>query len=233
MKKRNILSASFLLISTIVIGGVSSQAAEVGKTTSDATVNFKLSDTPLRFAGNKATNIQFGEVIIEGNDTSYDAIYSDDTFTPDGASAAQFAAPSVTVQDDRGTMPGYKVSVAMTKQFTSSVKNTDTLKGATIELSATSSATDKVTSIRKAPTDFKTNVVVGEGIASQPIFGAKQTEGAGAWTVFFGDNVDSATKPDATVKNDKVKLHLPGGNNIDTKATYTATLEWALDDTPL
>lgn len=233
MKKKTILGTSFLLISTFIIGGVASQAAEVGKTSSEATVKFKVSETPLRFAGNQATNIHFGEVAIEGNDTTYKAIYSADTFTPDGASAPQFAAPSVTVQDDRGTMPGYNVSVKMTQQFTSSVKDTDTLKGATLDLTATNAATDKKTSIRKAPTTFNTNVVVGEGVETQPIFGANAGEGAGSWTVFFGNNVDSETQPDASVKNDNIILHLPGGNNIDTTATYTATLEWALQDVPL
>ncbi|MGX4687028.1 WxL domain-containing protein [Vagococcus sp. JNUCC 83] len=233
MKKKTILGTSFLLISTIVIGGVASQAEKVGNTESKAAVKFKVSETPLSFAGNKATNIQFGEVAIEGNDKTYKAIYSGDTFTPDGASAPQFAAPSVTVKDDRGTMPGYSVSVKMTQQFTSSVKNTDTLKGAKLDLTATNAATDQTTSYRKAPTTFNTNVVVGEGVEAQPIFGANAGEGAGSWTVFFGNNVDSATQPDASVENDKVKLHLPGGNKIDTTATYTATLEWALEDTPL
>lgn len=235
--------SSVLLLSGVVLGlgANASQAAEVATANSKATVEFEKNSVPLGFEGAKATDISFGKVIISGNTETYDAVYTDSKFTPysedSTAREEYYAAPYVSVRDDRGTMPGYKVTVKMTKQLTDA-KNGNTLKGATIELETTNVDTDKVLGERVKPTHMS-KVVVGESdfAATSPtgphtVFGAQKGEGAGTWNFFFGANVKSATKPDNTVKNDKVKLTVPGGNSIVDGSSYEGELLWSLDDTP-
>lgn len=231
MKKMTKVVALATLLSVAVLNGASvSQAAEVGSAGSKGSVDFRVSDTPLKFVDGGATDISFGQVEISGDSETYDAIYNDTKFTKFGGTE-QFSPLKVSVKDDRGTMPGYKVKVAMTKQFTNDTAAVKTLVGATVELSSTDAFTNKELASRIAPTTFNTNVVVGEGVAAQEVFGAKTGEGSGTWAFFFGDLKD-APKPEATVKNDKVKLHLPGGASKENGKEYVADLTWSLEDTP-
>lgn len=227
MKKVNKLGSIVLLSAVVLAAGAT--VSEAAPANSKASVEFQTSDVPLDFADAKATNISFGKVNIEGNNATYDAIYTGDKFTEFGG-AEKFASPSVTVKDDRGTMPGYHVEVAMTKQFTHT-DNTSVIRGAEVEVSTTSAKSAYDTAIRKAPTSFESNVKLGDGIANQRIFGANATEGAGTWTFFMGDLVDSDKDSSGKeVRNNKVKLHVPGGNSIKTDAGYTADLTWTLID---
>ena len=227
--------SSVLLLSGVILGlGANvSQAAIVGTAGSKATVEFEKKGTPLAFEGVGATDISFGKVKISGNIETYDAVYTDSKFTKIGGEE-EYAAPYVSIRDDRGTMPGYKVYVKMTKQLKDATNN-NTLNGATIELETTNVETDQPIGSRIKPTHMS-KVIIGESDITSTghggvIFGAQDGEGAGTWNFFFGTNVKSATKPDNTVKNDKVKLIVPGGNSIVDGASYEGELLWSLDDT--
>jgi len=232
MKKINKI-ASVVLLSGVVLGlgSTATKAAVVGNAKSTASVDFIKKDVPLGFADTGATSISFGKVIISGNNEVYDAVYTDSKFTSVADHVEKYASPNVSVRDDRGTMPGYSVDVAMTKQLADKTNANATLKGAEIELTSTYSDTNLDVGNRVKPTTFG-KVTVGEGIPAKEIFGAKVGEGAGTWNFFFGDSITSSTKPDNTVKNTSVKLYVPGGNSIAENSSYEGELTWALNDTP-
>ncbi|BCA85211.1 cell surface protein [Enterococcus saigonensis] len=148
-----------------------------------------------------ASSISFGSQEIQPNDTTY---------------YAQNQRPFVQVNDTRGDMKGWTLSVSVS-EF-KGAKNQKPLKGAQLSFMNGKVVTQKNTST--PPTISSERIDLNQSF--QPVMVAEKGQGAGAWATLFEGKKGH---------NEKVKLFVPQAG-VEAQA-YTASLTWGLTDAPM
>ncbi|MDR2832549.1 MAG: WxL domain-containing protein [Streptococcaceae bacterium] len=165
------------------------------------------------------TNFDFGTDVVQAQAKTYYA---------KGVSATQGTVTTnipnyVQVTDVRGTLVGWNVTAAVTKEFTGSSTGS-TLNGAVMTLSKAQITTSATTG-NGADKALGGNTSVALGAAAQNIFGASAGKGAATNDLLFGtatsNNTDTASG---------VSLYVPGG--AAQADSYSADITWTLSNTP-
>ncbi|WP_265459933.1 WxL domain-containing protein [Enterococcus sp. HY326] len=169
----------------------------------------------------------------------------DETYSPqavnfigDTSARAQF----VQVTDVRGTGSGWTLSVCQEEQFKTS--DGETLDGAELSFGA-SWPNSTVTDRSQEPTIFQDviRMTVGE---TQTIATASPTQGAGTWSISFGNSTnnlapimdaDGAPVVHETLgkplyQNSAIQLSVPGRAEKVAGKTYQTELTWILSELP-
>lgn len=206
-----------LLMSVVVFGSQSVEAAEVSKGMSKA--NFELQ------AGDNTTVPEILDPEIQpptGNKgpLSLDAVSSfnfptkklgSESQAPLEATPVEGTKLGLQVTDTRGQDLGWNLKVSATAFETADKKLT--LKGAVMTIPAGKLTTEEGVDPSLTPTAFKVN------LSSDPtsIMSATTTQGRSRWSNDFEGN------------GEKVTLAVPSGNKV---ASYVSTITWSLEDAP-
>ncbi|MHC9531934.1 WxL domain-containing protein [Dellaglioa sp. L3N] len=174
------------------------------------------------------SNFNFGSRKISGNKATYDAHLVEVTAAADSdahKAGEVYKVPNyLQVSDNRGSVSGWKLTVAQTKAFTSE-DGSSAIKGAQMTLTNQNTRNADDDASKKGPTDLNKTVVIGDGTKDEAVMTAADGEGAGTWTDAFG-NVQKQSDQDV---HDSVKLEVPGGQKlVDQK--YSSDITWTLTD---
>jgi len=165
--------------------------------------------------------LHFGKGVISSADEVYYA-EPQTVITTDGTE--QKRPNYVQVTDNRGSRSGWVFTVTQVDQFISG--NSSELKGAQIritEMTVNSKMDDG------APQTLN-NVQLTPGHTAV-IMSAAAGTGAGTWVDYFGPVANIDVNGSESLKNVGVSLFVPGSTPKES-AVYSATLVWALADTP-
>ena len=205
-----------LLMSVVVFGSQSVEAAEASRGTS--TANFELQSGGTTVPEILDPGIQ-PPTLNEGP-LSLDAVSSFNFATkklgaeiqaPIEATPVEGTKLGLQVTDSRGQDLGWKVKVSATA-FETQDKSL-TLRGAKITIPAGKLTTEEGVDPLLTPTAFKVELTSDKAT----IMSATTTQGRSRWSNAFEEN------------GEKVTLTIPSGNKV---ASYISTLTWTLEDSP-
>ncbi|MBO0462421.1 MULTISPECIES: WxL domain-containing protein [unclassified Enterococcus] len=125
----------------------------------------------------------------------------------------------VQVTDKRGTLAGWKLSIAQPEQFKTSAGVE--LVGA--ELSFTKGQAASIVDSQYTPTTVNNKLTLTPGLSGTLAINAAAGTGVGTWVYRFG--ADEADNKDA------VQLTIPG-KSVKLAQQYTTKLVWSLENTP-
>lgn len=146
----------------------------------------------------------------------------------------------VSFGDLSGTYTGYTITAAMSQQFTHGTDSSK-LKGATITYTNPLLKTDGSGTISTAPlASGVLAAAAADGVSAGPsvtFVSAKAKEGAGNWTLEFGQSaeykVNGAAVASTGTAETSVNLAIPQAvANSMTAGTYTAVVTWTMGATP-
>lgn len=245
MKSVKFALLGIVLSSSVVLGGTSF-AAEVGKRDTGAQIIFEENTDPVTpvdpldpvtpvdpvdpidpekpvdpgtngpLSLDYASSLNFGKQKISSVDQTYFA----QPQTVKYADGSEGVVPLYAqVTDNRGTLKGWSLSVKQNSQFKAGDKE---LTGAKIEFlngQVNTISESPVPSVVKATFDLTSN---GTGAATN-VMAAAADEGAGTFVYRFGDD---------KTKAESVKLTVPGKTTKLKDVAYKTTLTWTLNDVP-
>lgn len=162
---------------------------------------------------NYISNFNFGETIVSGADKVYFAEL--DTIT-DEEGTERKVPNFVSVEDNRGTNQGWQLKVTQNSQL--ATENLEELEGAELSFQDLNQMRD-VTYQPNLASDQVLRIGNAVNIAD-----ASEGNGAGSWTIAFGDS-ETAGKA--------IKLDVPGESKKIKGVEYKTTLTWDLGDAPL
>ncbi|MEK4153087.1 WxL domain-containing protein [Carnobacterium sp. FSL E2-0243] len=219
MKVRNYLViGTGILMSVVILGNQSVEAAEASAGTSKA--NFELQ------AGDDTTVPEILDPGIKpptGNKgpLSLDAVSSfnfptkklgSESQAPLEATPVEGTKLGLQVTDSRGQDLGWNLKVSATA-FETTGENKLTLKGAVMTIPEGKLSTDEGVDPLLTPTAYKVNL----SPTAASIMSATTTQGRSRWSNDFEGN------------GEKVTLAVPSGNKV---ASYVSTITWSLEDAP-
>ncbi|WP_317914786.1 WxL domain-containing protein [Carnobacterium maltaromaticum] len=207
-----------LLISVVVLGNQSVEAAEASAGSSKA--NFELQ------AGDDTTvpellDPEIQPPTLNKGPLSLDSVSSfnfptkklgSEAKAPLEATPVEGTKLGLQVTDSRGQDLGWNLKVSAT-DFETTGENKLTLRGAVMTIPAGKLTTGKGVDPLLTPTAYKVNL----SSKVTPIMSATSTQGRSSWSNAFEGN------------GEKVTLAVPAGNKV---ASYVSTITWSLEDAP-
>ncbi len=125
----------------------------------------------------------------------------------------------VQITDKRGTLEGWKLSIAQPEQFKTA--DGDELTGA--QLTFTKCEVISLVDPKFTPGTVSSEIVLTPGQTSALAVNAEQETGVGTWVYRFGSNAEA--------NEDAVQLFVPG-KSVKLARQYATRLVWSLENTP-
>lgn len=170
--------------------------------------------------------MDFGKQLISNQDEEYAMIAETQPLRETGEEVPYISFAQV--QDTRGTNEGWDLRVTLSEFVNESAQN-NTLHGVEIELLAPRLV--YVGNEGNEPVIHQDGLKIMAGGSAVSLISADQSKGSGTSSVIWGDQAAIDESEDAIIRNEAIRLHIPGSTAKDA-VEYKASLSWELIQTP-